>query len=48
MKLDNDKQTKLTDQQKQEIIRREKNFAEGKTIARSWSEIKVELENKYK
>ncbi len=38
----------LTTAQKKEIIRREKSFAEGKTTARSWEEIKKDLENVYR
>ena len=38
----------LTDEQAKEIIRREKAFAEGKTTARSWDEIKKDLEDVYR
>lgn len=38
----------LTAEQQNEIIRRDKAFAEGKTSARPWDEIKKELENVYR
>jgi putative addiction module component (TIGR02574 family) len=38
----------LTEEQQKEILRREKAFAEGKTSARTWDEIKKELENVYR
>ncbi len=38
----------LTQEQQQEVLRREKAFAEGQTSSRSWSEIKKELENVYR
>ena len=38
----------LTTEQKNEIIRRDKAFAEGKTDARDWNEIKKELGNVYR
>ncbi len=41
-------ESELTDQQQQEVLRREKAFAEGKTSSRSWDEIKKELENVYR
>ena len=41
-------ESELTEQQQQEVLRREKAFAEGKTASRSWDEIKKELENVYR
>jgi putative addiction module component (TIGR02574 family) len=43
-----DHQIKLTDKQKEEVLRRDKAFAEGKTAARTWEEIKKELEKVYR
>jgi len=37
----------LTHDQQQEVLLREKAFAEGKTSSRSWEEIKKELERVY-
>jgi hypothetical protein len=39
---------KLTFEQENEIIRRDKAFSEGKTTARNWDEIKQELERVYR
>lgn len=41
-------ESELTEQQQQEVLRREKAFSEGKTSARSWDEIKKELTNVYR
>jgi len=38
----------LTLEQEKEILRRDKAFAEGKTSARPWDEIKKELDNVYR
>ncbi len=38
----------LTTEQEKEIIRRDTAFAEGKTSARNWDEIKKNLENVYR
>lgn len=41
-------ESELTEQQQQEVLRREKAFSEGKTSARSWDEIRKELANVYR
>jgi len=38
----------LTTEQEREIIRRDKAFAEGKTSARDWEDVKRDLENVYR
>jgi hypothetical protein len=38
----------LTQEQEQEILRRDKAFVEGRTSARAWDEIKQELNNVYR
>ncbi|MEO6524761.1 MAG: addiction module protein [Mucilaginibacter sp.] len=38
----------ITTEQQKEILRRDKSFAEGKTTARNWEEIKKELESVYR
>lgn len=38
----------LTTEQEKEIVRRDAAFAEGKTSARNWDEIKKNLENVYR
>ena len=38
----------LTTEQEREIIRRDEAFAQGKTNARDWDEIRKELENVYR
>ena len=38
----------LTSEQEKEIIRRDNSFVEGKTAARTWDEIKKELDNVYR
>ncbi|MES2377364.1 MAG: addiction module protein [Bacteroidota bacterium] len=43
-----DQQIKLTEKQKEEVLRREKAFAEGKATARPWKEIKKDLEKVYR
>ena len=51
--LDYDYQTdsssiELTEEQSKEVLRRDQALAEGKTNARSWDEIKNDLENVYR
>jgi uncharacterized protein YaiL (DUF2058 family) len=38
----------LTEAQKAEILRRDKELSEGKVTARDWSEIKAEMERVYR
>lgn len=38
----------LTEEQQKEVLRREQAFAEGKTAAHSWNDIKNELESIYR
>jgi len=38
----------LTDAQKQEVIRRDNDFINGKTTARDWNDIKRDLESVYR
>ena len=38
----------LTDDQKQEILRRDNDFVNGKTTARNWDDIKRDLKSVYR
>ncbi|RYZ99345.1 MAG: hypothetical protein EOP47_17060 [Sphingobacteriaceae bacterium] len=38
----------LTTQQEQEILRRDKDYTEGKTTARIWTDVKKDLETLYR
>jgi len=44
----NDAELSLTDAQAEEILSRDKKFAEGKSTAKTWDEIKKELSSVYR
>ena len=43
-----DDDLRLTENQKQEIIRRDNDFVNGKTTARNWNDIKRDLDTIYR
>jgi hypothetical protein len=43
----NDHDLRLTEDRKQEIIRRDSDFISGKTVARDWNDIKRDLDTIY-